>query len=282
MPSVRDRQRRYPSDLTDAQWEVIRSLIPSARRGGRPRRTNIRDVVDGILYLVSTGCAWRYLPRCFPPWKTTYDYYSRWTVEGIWLKIHDNLRAAVRSGNNRNCLPSYMIIDSQSVRAPSGEQRGFDGFKRVTGRKRQIIVDTMGLVHGVHVHSADLSDTKEGSVLAEKMSLEYKQRLNVMHADQGYRGTFEGRFYSCFRIWPLINARENTGQGKKKTAAEKKNWKKNRPEVEEKKRWVVERTFAWFNNYRRLRVDYEKKVLNSESMIYLAMTRLMLRRLHPS
>lgn len=159
---VMDRQGFYPSDLSEAQWESIKELVPEARRGGRPRSTNVREVTNAILYLVNTGCGWRYLPREFPPWQTVYQYYRDWILTGIWRLIHDSLVKLTRKAAGRSEQPSYVIIDSQSAKANSGEELGYDGFKRVRGRKRQILVDTMGLTHCVHVHAADLSDTKEG------------------------------------------------------------------------------------------------------------------------
>lgn len=282
MPSVKDRRRSYPSDLSEEQWDAIKDLIPSARTGGRPRTTDPRVVINAILYLINSGCAWRYLPHEFPPWKTVYHYYRAWIYQGVWRVLHQALRSLVRVKSGKSGWPSYLILDSQSVRAPSGEHRGHDGFKRVRGRKRQILVDTLGLVHGVHVHAANLSDTKEGGQVLAKLSSEVVRSIRVLHADMGYRGVFEGECYAQLGKWPLINRRENTGQGKRKGALEKKNWRRNRPQIKEPKRWIVERTLGWFGHYRRLSRDYEKKVISSETMIYLAMTQLMLRWIHPA
>jgi putative transposase len=281
MSSVTDRRRLYPSDLTEAQWESIKDLIPSARRGGRRRTVDVRKVIDGVLYLINTGCQWRYLPQDFPPWKTIYHYYRAWIFSGVWKSIHDLLRGLIRQDFGKNQEASYLIIDSQSVRASQGEKRGYDGFKRVRGRKRHLMVDTMGLMHGVRIDGADLSDTKEAVHLLDLMSPPQMKALRVMHVDMGYRGSFEEYFFQLFRFLPLINRRENTGQGKQKTSLEKKNWKKTREVVKEPKRWVVERTFAWFNSYRRLNRDQEKNTTHSEAMIYIAMIQLMLRRRHP-
>lgn len=278
MPQVKDRQRCYPSDLTDAQWDTIKKCIPRARPGGRPRKTNIRVIVCAILYLVNTGCPWRYLPKEYPPWKTVYHYYRVWMQGGVWRKIHDFLIKLLREAEGRDAMPSYLIIDSQTIKAQSGEALAYDGFKKVRGRKRQILVDTMGLVHGVHIHAADLSDTFEGRSLFKKIPLRLRKRIQVMNADMGYRGTFEKYFYQQFKFLPLIKRRENTGQGRKKGAIEKKHWLRNREKIKTPKRWIVERTFAWFNGYRRLSKDYEKTLASSETMIYLGMVQLMLRR----
>jgi len=275
---VKDRRRHYPSDLTDAQWELIKHLLPRARCGGRPRSTDIRQVVCGILYLVSTGGAWRYLPNDFPPWKTVYHYYRTWSFAGVWRLIHEELKRMSREAAGKRADPTYLIIDSQSVRAQSGEKLGYDGFKRVRGRKRQIVVDTLGFVHGVHIHRANLSDNKEAELLLEKLPQKLVGKIQVLSADLGYRGAFEEKCKIKFGFYPLIGRRENTGQGRRKTTQEKKEWARSRPLIEQPKRWIVERTFAWFNGYRRLNRDYEKSVLSSETMIYLGMTQLMMRR----
>lgn len=130
---VMDRQGFYPSDLSEAQWESIREFVPSARSGGRPRGTNVREVINAILYLVNAGCAWRYLPKDFPPWKTVYHYYRSWTMNGVWRLIHDALVKSTRKRAGKNETPSYLIIDSQSVKANSGELLGYDGFKPYAG-----------------------------------------------------------------------------------------------------------------------------------------------------
>lgn len=281
MPLVTDRLKAYPSDLSDAQWECIRDFIPKARSGGRRRTTNVRKIIDGVLYLVSSGCAWRYLPKDFPPWKTVYGYYRLWIFDGVWKRIHEFLKKQTRVSAGKNELPTYLIIDSQSVKAQSGDDLGYDGFKRVRGRKRQILVDTLGLIHGIHIHSAALSDPKEGCKILETMPDELCESMQVMSADMGYRGSFEDSFFFKFGFLPLIIKRENTGQGKKKKCLEKKYWKRTREKIVQPKRWIVERTFAWFNGYRRLSRDYEKKLYSSETMMYLAMIQLMLRRCYP-
>ena len=282
MPTVTDRLGHYPSDLSDQQWQSIKHLVPPARGGGRSRTTDIRRVIEGVLYLVSSGCAWRYLPADFPPWQTVYHYFRYWCVTGTWRQIHNAIRDAARVAVGRDKLTTYLIIDSQSVKAHYGESRGLDGFKRVRGRKRQILVDTQGLIHSVYIHAANLSDTKEGINVVDKLSSDQLSKVSVVHADLGYRGSFEEQYYFRKNQMPLINRKdEYTGQGKKKTVAEKLERKSQRHQApKEPKRWIVERTFAWFIIYRRLSRDYEKLVSHSENMIYLAMTQLMLRRLY--
>lgn len=281
MPSVTDRQGRYPSDLSEEQWNFIKDLIPSARRGGRPRSTDEKRVVDACFYLIRTGCPWRFLPKEFPPWRTVYEYFKRWSISGVWKSIHDRLRDQIRKEDGRNTKPSYLILDSQSVRACRGEALGYDGFKRVRGRKRHIFVDTLGLIHDIYIHAGDLSDTKEGAKAVFNLVNHHKDTLKVMHVDQGYRGTFIDTFSVIFGFIPLMYKRENTGQGKRKSSTEKRHRRMTREKIDEPKRWIVERTFAWFNGSRRLLVDHERSLTHCYSMIYLSMTGLMLRRVAP-
>jgi putative transposase len=252
--------RRYLSDLTEHQWELIKELIPEARSGGRPRTTCIRSVVDAIFYLNRSGCAWRYLPREYPPWKTVYDYFNKWQKINVWIRINDLLVKKIRVNDGREEFPSVYAIDSQTTKAHYGELRGYDGYKKMRGRKRQVLVDTLGLVHGVRIHAANLEDRRQGAELME--TFEPKRRISKVIADRAYNGYFIDMVFSKFRIWTQINLNKN-----------KDNLRPTR--------WVVERTFAWFNHYRRLSRDYERKTKNSESMIYLAMIQLMLRRLSP-
>jgi len=267
----------YPSDLSDTQWNAIKELIPSARYGGRPRTTNVREVINAIFYLTRSGCAWRYLPKSYPPWRTVYEYFSNWRRLGLWKKIHNRLRDRLRISQGRDISASALIVDSQSIRAAYGENRGYDGFKRLRGRKRHILVDTLGLLHSVRVHAANLSDRSQGHRLFEGFPQYKRARLDAVFADHGYRGQFVEDLHWDFGFYPTIPAlRKNSGQGRRKTAKEK--LANRRLGKTPKKRWVVERTFSWFNHYRRLSKDYERKVAHSESMIYLAMTQLMLRR----
>lgn len=256
---MRNQERRqYPSDLTDHQWEAIKELIPKARSGGRKRSTCVRHVLNAIFYLNRTGCTWRSLPADFPPWKTVYYYFSKWQEMNVWRSINDFLVREVRKKAGKNEAPSVLIIDSQTAKAHYGENRGYDGFKRMRGRKRQIIVDTLGMVHGIRVHAADLEDRRQGLELIK--TYKPKRRLEMIFADRAYNGCFIDQVFLKFRFWSTIVVNGKAGNLKPT-------------------RWIVERTFAWFNHYRRLSRDYERKIENSESMIYLAMTQLMLRRL---
>ena len=180
----------YPSDLTDAQWEHIRHVLPKAKHGGRPRTTNIRRVVNAIFFLNRTGCAWRYLPTTFPPWKTVHHYFCTWQKLGIWKKLNDRLVRRVRAKFQKTPFPTCTIVDSQSVRASHGSDRGYDGFKRLRGRKRQILVDTLGLLHSVRVHAADRADTQEAHNLYDTCPKRKLRSLRIIYADLGYRGRF--------------------------------------------------------------------------------------------
>lgn len=267
----------YPSDLTDSQWDFIQSHLPCARGGGRPRTTNLRQILNAIFYLVRNGCTWRALPKSYPPWQTVYDYFRSFQTQGVWKRIHEFLVQTIRVELNREKLPSLLIIDGQTVKAAQGEQRGYDGFKRLRGRKRQILVDSLGLIHSIRIHSANLQERSQGSLLFQSLSPEQLRRLTAIYADQGYRGPFEERIYYSIGIRPTIPPLDpESGQGRKKTSSEKLQNRRLKPIT--KKRWVVERTFGWFNHYRRLSKDYEKKITQSETMIQLAMTQLMLRR----
>jgi len=247
----------YLSDLTEHQWEIIKDMIPKARSGGRRRTTCMRSVLSAIFYVNRTGIPWRYLPRSFPPWKTVYDYFNRWRKMRVWQKINDDLVRWVRLASGRQEYPSCLIIDSQTAKAHYGGQRGWDGFKKMRGRKRQVLVDTLGLIHGIDVHAANEADTKAGFKVVDEF--EPKRKVDLFLADKGYRGTFADRVFLKLNLWVQL-----TG------AKEGDNLKP--------KRWIVERTFAWFNHYRRLSRDYERTPENSKSMIYVTMIQLMLQK----
>lgn len=269
----------YSSDLSDLEWQLIKDILPSASPGGRPRTTNLREVVNAVFYLTRTGCAWRLLPRTFPPPGTVYDYFRAWRTSGLWKRIHDLLVTQVREKEGRNASPSLLMLDSQSVKAQYGDSRGYDGFKKVRGRKRQIVVDALGLIHGLKVHAANGSDRKEGIAAVENCGK--LTGVTGFIADSGYACyKFESKIHEQLNVWPTI-----TRSKSKKVCHYDPN---DKTAVYEHvlvtsnlkpKRWIVERTFAWFNRYRRLSRDYERNSKVSETMIYLAMTQLMLRRL---
>lgn len=258
-----DTRTNYPSNLTDRQWKIVSLLLPPAKSRGR-RPLDRRWVLDAILYVVRSGCQWRMLPGDFPPWTTVYGVYWRWRNSGIWEKIHDALREKVRKQVGKEPAPTAAIIDSQSVRtADGGNERGFDAGKGITGRKRHIAVDTLGMVLAVVVHAACWQDYDGACFVFMKMRDKFRQ-LEVVFADSAYaKNGLVGWVKSHFG-WTLQTIKrpvECTGF------------------VVLPKRWIVERTFAWLGRYRRNSKDYEHTIESSQCMIYLSMINLMSRRL---
>jgi putative transposase len=260
--------QRYPTDLTDSQWHLIKDWLPPPAATGRPR-LDLREVINAVLYLVKGGIQWRLMPREFPKWQSVYTHFRRWRRDGTWRRIHDALRSRARRAAGRHKHPTAGCLDSQSVHtteAAAPATRGNDANKRVKGRKRHVLVDTTGLLLAAAVTPANVQD-KAGALIALGRLGGGGKKLRRVWADGAYR-TERGFLAS----WVERHRIALTPVG--------------RPEGQRgfqvlPRRWVVERTFAWLNQSRRLSKDYERLCETSEALIYVAMTRLMVRRLAP-
>ena len=253
----------YPTDLSDRQWQCIKDLIPAPKAGGRPRRLDMRQVINAILYIVVTGAQWRMLPTDYPTWKRVYHYFRIWRDDGTWQRIHDTLRAAVRRKAGRHKHPPAGSLDSQSVKTTQvAGVRGYDTGKNVNGRKRHVLVDTLGLLLAVVVTAAAVSDPAGARLLFARLGGACKN-LRRIWVDGTYRGTLVDWVVDQYRfvLQPILRSDDVQGL------------------VILPRRWVVECTFAWLTPYRRLSKDYEGLPATSEAMIYLAMPRVMLPRL---
>lgn len=259
-------QQGYPTDLNDTEWAQIAPYLPEPCRTGAPRKHPWRSLLNAMFYVVKNGCVWRALPHDFPAWKTVYHYFRLFRKTGLWEKLNTAIREAVREKEGREPQASAMIADCQSAKsAEGGEQRGFDGGKLVNGRKRNLLVDTLGLVVLAKVTAANLQDVHAGkqlfSAVAQKPEL--LTRLEKIFADGGYRGELVGWVQQNLHAVLEIVLKLGDQKGFQVLP----------------KRWVVERTFAWITRNRRLARDYERLAQSSEAFIYVAMIRLGLRRL---
>jgi putative transposase len=257
----------YPSDLNDAEWSIISRLIPEAKPGGRPAKYSRRMILDAIFYINRSGCQWRMLPKDFPPRSTVFGYFAAWRKSGLWEAMNARLREQVRKREGRKPSPTAAIIDSQSVKGAEqgGDDIGYDAGKKVSGRKRHIVVDTLGMILGLCVTSAAVQDRDGAATLLSNVYLLF-HRLQVIWADGGYSGALVDwvkglRPYGKLRL--EIVKRSDDAKGFQLV----------------RKRWIVERTFSWLYKCRRLARDYERRTDHSESQIYVSMSRLMLKRL---
>ena len=258
----------YPSSLTDRQWESIQPLLPSRPRGGRPPHHQRRAILDAIFYVLHAGCAWRPLPHDFAPWPTVYGYFRRWRQQCLWKRIHATLVQRVRQSVGKKPTASAAILDSQSVKsADQAGPRGYDAGKKIKGRKRHVLADTLGLIISVLVTSSAVHD-RDGARRLLPWLCHHGSRLRLIWADGGYAGALVNW------LWQLRTQRRVRLEIVKRPEGQR-----SFPVLP--KRWIVERTLGWLMKQRRLRCDYEHLITTSETMIYIAMIRLMLRRLHP-
>ena len=257
----------YPSDLTDREWKLLEPLIPKPKRGGRPIKHPRRIILNAIFFLNRSGCQWDMLPKDFPPKSTVFDCFSAWRQSGLWEKLNHALRVKVRVAEGRNPSPTAAILDSQSVKGAEqgGPTIGYDAGKKIGGRKRHLLVDTLGLILGLGVTSAAVQDRDGAAALLSSLYLLFG-KLQIIWADGGYAGALVKWVKGLRPFGKLhldITRRSDDAKGFQLV----------------RKRWIVERTFSWFYKSRRLSRDYEKRTDHSESHIYVCMCRIMLKRL---
>ncbi len=247
--------RAYPSDLSDFQWSLVENYF-SPSRLGRPSIHSRRTIVNAILYILKTGCQWSMLPRDFPPKSTVYDYFQKWLKSGLWALVNAALTRLARRASGRKSSPSLIIIDSQSVKGSQGKQlgKGFDGHKKVNGRKRHLVVDVLGLVLACVITPANVHDSQACELAIERAHQHHAlDRLSLLIADKGYRGDNEHLIPLRFDIDLQISSKPNAEGFEPKP-----------------KRWIVERSNAWMSALRRTKCDYEVTTGSSEAWAYIA------------
>src|SRR2546422_1749586 len=265
-------RKKYISDLTDAQWAIVEPMIPPAKqstRGGRPRKVDMREVLNTIFYLNRSGCQWEMLPHDLLPKSTVYDYFSQWRDDGTWATLVKALREQIRVEAGREPTPSAACIDSQSVKTTEmgGPERGYDGGKKINGRKRHLLVDTLGLLLAVLITRAGLDDGVAAPILLGHVTPHDFPRLVTIFADQKYHNHALDAWMAEHRAGWRIEVKARPEGTKGFTPLEQ--------------RWVIERTNAWHSRFRRNRKDYEYSAESSTAMIQISHRHLMLNRLAP-
>ena len=261
------RSTRYPTDLTDSQWAKIENLFEN-----RKRKHSLKEIMNALLYITKSGIQWRMLPKEYPKWQLIYYYFRKWTSEGLILvlctkyeveEMHDLLRSICRQQVGKAISPSLGLIDSQSVKSSSmTQEKGYDGGKKIQGRKRHIVTDTLGLIMAVVVHGADVQDREGAKAVIEQLRYQFPRLKNIL-ADGGYTGGLIEWVLKGFG-WTLEIVHKVVGISGFNVLP---------------KRWIVERTFGWFNFNRRLAKDYEMKIECSTAFVHLTMCRIMLNRI---
>ena len=262
MAEIERKTKRYPTDLTDEEWGTIEPFLPPPARTGRQREVALREVLNAIRYLARTGCGWRMLPKDFPPWQTVYWWFRRFVRQLLFRTIHDIALMMDREHAGREASPTGGVLDSQSVKAPAAKERGFDGGKKITGRKRHIAVDTDGRLLMVNLTTADISDSAGAQMILDTIRKRWPW-LKHLFADGAYdRKQLMDK--AAFLGFVIEVVRRIEGQQGFEVLP---------------RRWVVERTFGWMVRWRRLVRDYEGRIDVSEAMIHVAMGSLLLRRI---
>ena len=257
------KRKTYPTDLSDEQWKLLETMLPPPELLGRKRSVHLRALFNALCYLTRSGCQWPMLPKEYPKWQTVYYYFRRWRDAECFVAVNDALRQKIRLLAGKKLHPSAAVIDSQSVKTDEqASERGYDAGKKIKGRKRHILVDTLGLLLKAKVLTADVQERDGAKIMFSEIK-EQMPRLQLIWADGGYRGKLI-LWVAAQCLWILEIVKRNDREKVFKVLP---------------KRWIVERTFSWLNRNRRLSKDYERKIQSSEAWLYLSMSILMLKRL---